>query len=354
MSRRRPLKLAILLPAVRHPTIRGGGHLNTLRFAELMARHRPVELVSYAVREEGVAYLEDCEARLVEEGFTLLLTWGPDVAGHVARFHRRLPLVYYQQSMDWGFDLPADVPVISMSRYMLGHAQRTWPASPQLYLPQVLPASCRDRGLERDVDVLWASRKQPAYLRDVLLPRLEPHCRVERLERFVPREELHELFNRSRVYLYAFAPMRAPAVAGGWRLMEGVSTQNLEAMACGCTVVSDLRGGHCDFIEPEVHGHRLMSHSPEWDVEQVLRAVRRHPEPGQRAYAARLVEDYGEARFHQRAAAAADFLERFFAFARRHPPAPAAFGLPRPISPLEERWQRWRGTVHRLLRRRRR
>ncbi len=345
------LKFAVCLPEVIDPKIRGGGHLNTLRFAELLAEHCEVRLVSYNAREDGVWFLADVEARLSDEGYVLLLTWGPHVEGHVERYRGRLPIVYYQQSMDWGFRLPPGVPVISMSKYMMAYAQMTWPASPQFYLPPVLPAECDNVGRDRDLDVLVVSRKQPAYVCDTLVPLLQDHCKIEVLRRFVSREELYGLFNRTKVYLYAFAPQRSPHTPTGWRLMEGISTQNLEAMVCGCTVVSDLRGGHADFIEPGVHGHRLMSYSPDWDARQVLNAVRGYPQPGQREHEAFLRETYGAATFHRRVRRLLPLLAEFFRFTADDAPDIGKFGIPSPISWRRSFWERFRGGIHRWRRR---
>lgn len=327
--------VAIALPGVVDPPVRGGGHLNTLRFADLLAQHRPVKVVSYAQREEGVPFLDDVLDDLVRDRWLLMLTWGPHVQGHLRQFHGKLPLAYYQQSVDWDIELPPDVPVISMSKFMMTWAQRRWPASPQLYLPPVLPDACHDYGGERDIDVLVVPRKQPRYVLEELVGRLRNRCSVHVLDRFVPRDELYALMNRAKVYLYAFAPQRCAFVAGGWRLMEGISTQDLEAFSCGCTVVSDLRGGQGDFLEPEVHGHRLMSHSPEWDVEQILHAIAAHPQPGASEHRAFLYDHYGEETFHRRAEACLDFLDRFAAFAADHSPSPEAFGIPEPMSSAE-------------------
>lgn len=344
------MKMAVCLPEVVAPQIRGGGHLNTIRFAELMGQHCEVRLVSYRAREEGVWFLPDCAARLEAEGWVLLLTWGPQVTAHLAAYGGRLPIVYYQQSLDWGIRLPPGVPVVSMSRYMLAEAQKSWPASPQFYLPPVLPPECRNAGGERDVDVLMVSRKQPSYVCETLVPRLQDRCRMQVLDRFVPRTELYELFNRSKVYLYAFAPQRSRHAPTGWRLMEGIATQTLEAMVCGCTVASDLRGGHADFIEPAVHGLRLTSYSPQWDVHQILNAAARHPQPGQGELEERLLAEYGEAAFHRRADRLLELLADFFGFAGTHPPDPSAFAPPPPITRRRRAWEDLRALPRRLKR----
>jgi hypothetical protein len=253
------------------------------------------------------------------------------VNGLVRDHYGRLPLVYYQQSMDQGITLPPDVPVISMSRLMMAYAQRTWPASPNFYLPPVLEPDCRNVGSARDIDVLVVRRKQPPYVLDTLARRLGARCRVFVLDEFVSRSELFRYFNRSKVYLYAFAPQRTDHASDGWRYMEGISTQVLEAMACGCTVGCDLRGGHVDFVEPAVHGFRLMTHSPAWDEAEVLEAVNRFPQPGHEAIARELQRHYGEPAFHQRATALLSWLARFLAFAWQCRPDSGSFRVPAPV-----------------------
>jgi hypothetical protein len=340
-------KLAVLLPAVNTPKVHGGGHLNSVRFARLLAPHADVQLVSYEAREGGVPFLDDVEAGFLAEGRILVLTWGPDVTRLLARFHGRCPLVYYQRSIDWGIPLPADVPVICNSKYLLLWAQEKWPGTPLFYLPPVLESGCRNRGGARDIDVLVLPRKQPAYVLAELVPRLQATCRVHVQTDFVSRDELFALFNRSKVFLYAFAPMRSAHAPGGWRSMEGIANQVLEAQVCGCTVVSDVRGGHADFVEPWTHGYQLQAYSPAWDAEQVRRAIAEYPQPGAEQHAQRLLAGYGEDAFRQRAQALLAFLTSFFAFRSRHPPAPAAFGFPRPVTA----WQRLRGRLHRLRKR---
>lgn len=342
-----PPKLAVLLPSVTNAKVRGGGHLNSVRFANLLARHTDVELLSYEQREPGVPFLADEEARLVAEQRILVLTWGPDVNALLRRFHGRCPLVYYQRSIDWGIDLPPETPVICNSTYLMLWSQEHWPGRPLFHLPPVLEPTCRNHGTPRDIDVLVLPRKQPAYVMAALVPRLRDRCRVHIQETFVSREELYGLFNRAKVFLYAFAAMRAAHGPGGWRLMEGIANQVLEAMVCGCTVVSDVRGGHADFVEPWLHGYQFQVHSPDWDARQVLRAVAEHPQAGADVHAERLLQRYGEDAFRERAQALLAFLAEYTPYCAAHPAAHAAFAFPRPLSP----WQKLRGHLHRLRKR---
>lgn len=326
------VKLAIAMPTVTVATASGGGHLNTLRFADLLARSAEVRAVSYRRKEEGVWFLPEVEDRLAAEGWTLLVLWGEDVNPQVERYHGRMPLLYYHQARDFGIELPADVPILCISRFLLSDAQKTWPANPQFYLPPVFETFCRNQQQERDIDVLVVTRKLPPYVVEELVPRLRPRCRVEVADRFLPRQELFALFNRSKVYLYAFGPQRSRHHPSGWRVMEGISTQDLEAMACGCTVVSDLRGGQADFVEPWSHGYRLMCHSPAWDLHQVLHAVATWPQARSAERQAHLQAEYGEDAFHRRVQDLLAFLADFYTFAAANPPAPAVYADPPPIS----------------------
>lgn len=331
------LKFAICLPTVTEPRIRGGGHLHTMRFAQLLGEHCQVRLVSYERPEEGVWFLPDAEARLIAEGYTLLLTWGPDVNRLLKQYHGSLPVVFYQQSTDWGVDLPPDVPILSTSKYLMTYAQLRWPANPQLYMPPAIAPGCINLHRERDIDVLVIKRKMTPYILETLLPALREHCKVHLVERFIPQEELFELFNRSKVYVYAFAPQRSQHAETGWRMMEGFGLQVLEAIVCGCTVFTNLRGGMTDFVEPPLVGHCLECYAPQWDRDQILKAVRAHPHREPSGHARVLLERYGEAAFHERAAYVLANLRDFFAAASDYPPEAQSFRIPEPI-PMYQAW----------------
>ena len=332
------LKFAICLPRVRHPVDAGGGFINMVRLAELLAPHAEAHLVSYREREDDIWYLPDVEERLITEQYILVLTWGGDVIAQITNYHGRLPIVYYHQGIDFGIQLPPDIPILCLSKWLLAHAQEHWPANPEIYLPPVLTPDCRNLGLAREIDVLVVRRKLPAYIFEHLVPILEQHCQVSVITDFISRDELFQRFNRTKVYLYAYAPQRTDAARTGWRLMEGFGMQPLEAMACGCTVFSNLRGGLADYIEPGVHGYRLECHSPAWDARQILQALQRYPEAGQPEYEHYLRAHYSEAAFHQRAQALVQFLSDYLPFARTTPPQLAAFGFPTPIT-LQQRTQ---------------
>ncbi|MBI5629276.1 MAG: asparagine synthase (glutamine-hydrolyzing) [Elusimicrobia bacterium] len=328
-------RFAILLPTVVKPPALGGGYLNTVRFGRLLARHAEVRFVSYKAKEEGTWFLPEAEERLIRDRYVMVLLWGQDVAAHVRCYHGKAPLVYYHKGIDFNVHLEPDMPILCNSRYLMTHAQENWPANPAFYMPPVLEPHCRDAGRPRDIDVLVVCRKQPGYIFKELVPRLKARCRVEVLDEFLDRERLFELFNRAKVYLYAYAPQRTDYSSTGWRMMEGFGTQALEAMVCGCAVFSNLRGGMADFVDPEVNAFRLESHSADWDACRILKAVQAYPPQGGRRRADFLLEHYGEDAFHERAEAFADFMADYVPFCERHPARPADFGFPAPMSRLE-------------------
>lgn len=346
MSGEQPARrVSVLLPGIDNIPAKGGGFFNTLRFVDLLSRHRETELATYRHREPGTPFLEDIASEMERERRIAVLVWGPDIAELLDRYHGRFPMVYYQRSNDWGIDLPPDVPVLCISKYTMATAQQYWPGNPQFYLPPALRPECCSDGRDRDIDVLVVERKQPRYVVEDLCRRLGPHCRVHLQSDFISQDELIDLYRRSKVYLYSFAAMRTDHHHSGWRMMEGISNQTLEAIACGCTVFSDLRGGQLDFVQPGQWGFKLQTHSPEWDVEQILRAVADYPQIGQEAHRTFVEQEYSEEAFHQRAPQLLSFLDSFFDFAANHPPRVEAFDFPEPITSgrrLREHLYRWR------------
>lgn len=323
---------AVLMPAVKHPTVLGGGHQQSLRLAELLGHHVPTRIITYTERQDGAAFLDDVLPHLRTENTAAILTWGPDVNRLLRRLHGRLPLLYYQQSYDWGITLPPDVPVVVTSKVMYGKGQLHWPANPIFYLPAALDRSCRNTGIYRDIDILVINRKQPTYIRHTLIPQLQKEFCVHVQDGFIPKQDLYCLFNRAKIYLYAYAPQRTPYDRSGWRMFEGYGLQVMEAAACGCTVGTDNRGGYTHFLEPGIHGFQLQTHSLEWDLHQVAQAVRTFPQTGQERLETFLQDHYGEDAFHARAVRMIEFLTEYYAFAATHRPDPEVFGLPTPIS----------------------
>jgi glycosyltransferase involved in cell wall biosynthesis len=86
------------------------------------------------------------------------------------------------------------------------------------------------------------------------------------LDRFV--DDLAELFNRSKVYLYDTAEYWAQ-----YKVTEGFGLPPLEAMACGCQVFSSVNGALADYLDPGFNCQSIGTYSTAYDVERILGAI---------------------------------------------------------------------------------
>lgn len=293
-----------------------GGLLIALRFAELLDQHVPTDVVVSHAEEPGHATLDEAMAAAGPDD-VFVVTWGPHVQQLVDRLAGRR-ILYYAQSGGWGVRVPDTVPVLALSRSLMGYWMERAPYQPINLVPPVLDARCVDAGRDRDIDVLFVARKSTVYLRDHLVPALAGDCRLHVQEAFVDRGELIELYQRSKVYLYSSAlawKSKWPDV-GTW--VEGFGLQPLEAVASGCTVFSNLHGGLSDYLEPDVNAFKLETHSVAFDRERILGAVREFPlRGGDRDELRRF---YSEASFHDRMERILPALDAFFDTAGRRSP----------------------------------
>lgn len=239
--------------------------LKTLALAQQIA---PAQLVTYQQREANTLFLEDLLRQPCQNDAIFVVSWG----FHVPKLVRQLrsyPVVYHAHSSGYGFTLPAQIPIIAVSRNSMGYWGQTVPNAPIFYLPNQISDNFTNRGLERDIDVLVQVRKSSAYLLYTLVPALQPHCRVVCLDSFV--EDLSDLFNRSKVYLYDSAEYWA--MQG---VSEGFGLPPMEAMACGCQVFSSLNGALSDYLDPGFNSQKIGVYSSAYDVDRIL-ATLKHP-----------------------------------------------------------------------------
>ena len=170
-------------------------------------------------------------------------------------------------SSGYGFQLPSRIPIITVSRNTLGYWGQRSPHSLIYYLPNQIADEFRDFGLERDIDVLVQVRKSSTYLTQQLIPTLQQLCQMEVVTSYV--EDLAQLFNRAKVYLYDSAEYWAQQ-----GVSEGFGLPPMEAMACGCQVFSSLNGGLSDYLDPGFNCHKIAGYSLAYDVERVLQALK--------------------------------------------------------------------------------
>ena len=286
---------------------RCGGLSVELQTARLMAGLCATEVVTYRQRQDDLAFLGDCLQREEPDRSILwIVSWGFDVPKLIRRLrgHR---VAYHAHSSGYGFDLPAGVPVLAVSRNTLGYWGARAPRNPLCLVPNALADPWFKRGARgseraRPIDVLVQARKSSPYVLNQLVPALQRvGLKVEVQNGWV--DDLVELFNQSTLYLYDSADY--------WRgrgVTEGFGLPPLEALACGCVVFSSLNHALADYGDPCRTVHQIGCGRLDFDVHRIQRAVRNpsqwrpqvdHLETGLAAYTeTRLLESWREALEH--------------------------------------------------------
>jgi glycosyltransferase involved in cell wall biosynthesis len=249
-------KLYFLLPGTTKEFACGGlwAELKTLKLAQQVCH---AEVVTYRQREKEHLWLEDLlkgnNAVETLKDVIFVLCWGFDVAKLAPRL-QAFNAVYHAHSAGYGFDLPAHIPIITVSRNTLGYWGQRSPHSLIYYLPNEISDTFHNQKGDRDIDVLVQARKSSRYLMKQLIPTLQKCCQVEVVDYYV--EDLAVLFNRAKVYLYDSAEYWA--VQG---VSEGFGLQPMEALACGCQVFSSVNHGLSDYLVPVFNCYKISGYS---------------------------------------------------------------------------------------------
>ena len=257
---------------------RCGGLSVALQTARLLSTLLPTEVVTYRERSDHHPYLEDLLRDEQAPGHALwIVSWGFDVPRSLERLRGR-PSVYQAHSSGYGFDLPPGVPVVAVSRNTLGYWGDRAPRNPLFLVPNALESQWLERGArhlassqggsaERPIDVLVQRRKSSPYVLKQLVPALKAQgLTVEVQNGWV--EDLVDLFNRSKVYLYDSAEY--------WRgrgVSEGFGLPPLESLACGCVLFSSFNHALADSLSPGVTAHQIGQGTLENDLARVSAAV---------------------------------------------------------------------------------
>ena len=257
---------------------RCGGLSVALQTARLLSTLRPTDVVTYRERSDGHPYLDDVLQAEQSPGKSLwIVSWGFDVPRSLMRLRGR-PVVYQAHSSGYGFGLPPGVPVVAVSRNTLGYWGDRAPRNPLFWVPNALEpqwleqgarpsSSGRDAVTERPIDVLVQKRKSSPYVLQQLVPALQAQgLTVEIQSGWV--DDLVDLFNRSKVYLYDSAEY--------WRgrgVSEGFGLPPLEALACGCVVFSSFNHALADTLTPGVTAHQIGQGTLENDLARIRSAV---------------------------------------------------------------------------------
>lgn len=242
-----------------------GGLWAELKTLELARQICPAEVVTYRQRQKETLFLADLLQQPNLEQAIFVVSWGFDVAKLVTQL-RGHNVVYHAHSSGYRLKLPADVPIVTVSRNTLGYWGQQAPHSLIYYLPNQISDEFYSYGQPREIDVLVQARKSSHYLMQQLVPALQPHCRVQVVDTYV--EDLPGLFNQAKVYLYDSAEY--------WALQgvsEGFGLQPLEAMACGCRVFSSVNGGLSDYLDPGFNGQKIAAYSLDYDLQRILQSL---------------------------------------------------------------------------------
>ena len=257
-------KLYFLLPGTGGKFACGGlwAELKTLFLTQQFCA---AEVVTYRQREPYALFLDDVLQNSNLQDVIFVMSWGFDVAKLATKL-KSYNAIYHAHSAGYGFNLPAAVPIITVSRNTLGYWGQQAPNSLIYYLPNQISDEFRNFNLLRDIDVLVQARKSSEYLLQRLIPALKQKCNVLVVDSYV--EDLTGLFNRAKVYLYDSAEYWAQQ-----RVSEGFGLQPMEAIACGCQVFSSVNGGLSDYLDPGFNCHKIAGYSQEYDLQRILNVI---------------------------------------------------------------------------------
>ncbi|OKH32736.1 glycosyltransferase [[Phormidium ambiguum] IAM M-71] len=257
-------KLYFLVPGTKGKFACGGlwAELKTVKLAQEIC---DANVVTYRQREKDQLFIDDIlNSQNLEQGI-FVISWGFDVSKLVSKL-KGYNLIYHAHSAGYGFKIPANIPIITVSRNTLGYWGQQSPHSLIYYLPNQISDEFTNLGLSRDIDVLVQARKSSTYLINELIPALKKQCKVEVIESYV--EDLPRVFNRAKVYLYDSAEYWAQQ-----GVSEGFGLQPMEALACGCQVFSSVNGGLSDYLDPGFNCHKIAGYSKKYDIERILNVV---------------------------------------------------------------------------------
>jgi glycosyltransferase involved in cell wall biosynthesis len=242
-----------------------GGLWAELKTLDLASQICSAEVVTYRQREKETLFLDDLVKEKNLDHVIFVISWGFDVAKLAARL-KSYNVIYHAHSAGYGFALPANMPIITVSRNTMGYWGQRSPSSLIYYLPNQISDEFQNLDRDRDIDVLVQARKSSEYLLQQLIPALRSRCNVFVIDSYV--EDLASLFNRAKVYLYDSAEYWATQ-----GVSEGFGLQPMEALASGCQVFSSVNGGLSDYLDPGFNCHKIAGFATEYDVQRILQVI---------------------------------------------------------------------------------
>lgn len=261
-------KLYFLLPGTKGK-FGGGGLWAELNICALAQTICDAEVVTYRQREDEHLFLMDILPQCQPASAIFIIGWGFDVPKLIPQLQGQ-NVIYHAHSTNYGFSLPPEIPIITVSRNTMGYWGRQAANGLIYYLPNQIGDEFYDQERSRDIDILVQTRKSSEYLLNNLIPTLQSRYRVEAIDSYV--EDLAGLFNRSKIYLYDSAEYWATS-----GVTEGFGLPPLEALACGCTVFSSVNHGLSDFLDPGFNCHKIAGYSLEYDCDRIAEILTNFP-----------------------------------------------------------------------------
>ncbi len=299
-------KLYFLLPGTKGK-FGGGGLWAELKAVNLASQICEVEIVTYRQQESDFPFLWDLLQQDNFQDCIFIVSWGFDVPKLIGKL-RNYNIIYHAHSAGYGFNLPSNIPIITVSRNSMGYWGQKSPNSLIFYLPNQIGQEFYNQQIPRDIDILVQNRKLSQYVVKKLIPALQSRCQVKIIDGYV--EDLAGLFNRSKVYFYDSAEYWG--VSG---VTEGFGLPPLEALACGCQVFSSVNHGLADYLDPGFNCHKIGCYSLEYDLQkilQVLKSEQLQPLP------ASFFEQYNEENLLPRLEIILQEINQFFDFKTQH------------------------------------
>ena len=233
-------------------------------------------------------------AALPDGDVLFFVSWGPLVEKHVKLIRSHNPnarIIYYAQSFGWGVRVPARVPIVCVSRYVMAQFALHAPENYCAYIPPPLNPCFMFGRSARDIDILAHARKQNEYCLQKLVPALQKeNLRIEVLRDWIPQEKFAALLNRAKIFLYVTAPHKA----GFFKKLpgEGFGLPALEALACGALVGSNLLGGVTDFLTPGENCIKLQNGNLAQDIAQIKTALAEYDKNAAQLESEKIIEFY--------------------------------------------------------------
>jgi glycosyltransferase involved in cell wall biosynthesis len=299
-------KLYFLVPGTDGKFACGGlwAELKTWKLAQQVCC---ADVVTYRQREAGKLFLDDLLQEQSLDDVIFVISWGFDVAKLAAKL-QQYNVVYHAHSAGYKFNLPAGIPIITVSRNTMGYWGQKSPNNLIYYLPNEISQEFKNLYLHRDIDVLVQARKCSEYLLKELIPTLQQKCKVEVVNSYV--EDLPGLFNRTKVYLYDSAEYWAQQ-----NVSEGFGLQPMEALACGCQVFSSVNGGLSDYLDPGFNCYKIAGYSREYDEQRILKVINSFTSPN---LSAEFITEYRYENILNRLQVILDELNEFFDHKKHH------------------------------------